>query len=200
MKEYKIHLLWDKKDYKRKITSDVIFNITGEKGSGKSYFGNMMDESNRCIVIHLDSIFIKDGIKKHDTSYEIRKILEKKYGEELDPDKYFESNYYNDIVEYVKNKNKKAYIEGIQLADVKDISILKGRVVIKRTGVLKSFLRTIRRDYHNEYFMNEEIKRHGKFKAKFVRLRKVIKRRKKIFKTYHNIEKFIKRVDEYNRK
>ena len=32
--EHKINLLKDKEDYKRELTKDKIFNITGEKGSG----------------------------------------------------------------------------------------------------------------------------------------------------------------------
>ena len=44
--------------------------------------------------------------------------------------------------------------------------------------------------------MKKEIELHGKL-AKITRLFKVIKRRKKIFKTYHYIEKFIERVDEF---
>ena len=99
------------------------------------------------------------------------------------------------IIKYIGNKE--GYIEGGSIAEIHDISIIKGTVIVKRTGVFKCFIRTIKRDYHNEYFMNEEIKKHGKFIAKFTRLHKVIKRRKKIFKTYHNIEDFINRLEKY---
>ena len=43
-KESKLYLFRDRSDYIKVITSDNIFNVTGEKGSGKSFFGNMKDE------------------------------------------------------------------------------------------------------------------------------------------------------------
>jgi len=194
MKNNKICLFRDRDDYIKEITKDKVFNITGEKGSGKSYYGNKKDINNN-IVIHLDPIFMPLGSKEHSDSSKVREILVHKFGDKINPDKYFEKDYYKEIVKYIGNKE--GYIEGGSIADIKDISIIKGTVIVKRTGVLKCFIRTIKRDYHNEYFMNEEIKKHGKFIAKFSRLHKVIKRRKKIFKTYHNIEDFIYRLEKY---
>ncbi len=194
MKNNKIYLFRDRDDYVKKITKDNIFNITGEKGSGKSYFGDMKDVDKN-VVIHLDPVFLPVGSKEHGDSSKVREILIHKYGDKINPDKYFEKDYYKDIIKYIGNKE--GYIEGGSIAEIQDISIIKGTVIVKRTGVLKCFIRTIKRDYHNEYFMNEEIKKHGKFIAKFSRLHKVIKRRKKIFKTYHNIEDFINRLEEF---
>jgi hypothetical protein len=194
MKNNKIYLFRDRDDYVKKITKDNIFNITGEKGSGKSYFGDMKDVDKN-VVIHLDPVFLPVGSKEHGDSSKVREILIHKYGDKINPDKYFEKDYYKDIIKYIGNKE--GYIEGGSIAEIQDISIIKGTVIVKRTGVFKCFIRTIKRDYHNEYFMNEEIKKHGKFIAKFTRLHKVIKRRKKIFKTYHNIEDFINRLEKY---
>ena len=193
-KESKIYLFKDRKDYIKKLTDDKVFNITGEKGSGKSYFGSTKDVDKN-IVIHLDPVFMPEGSKEHDDSSKVRKLLIDKYGEDLNPDKFFEKEYYNEIVKYIRDRD--GYIEGGSIGEIQDISIIKGTVIVKRTRVFKCFRRTIKRDYHNEYFMNEEIKKHGKFIAKFTRLHKVIKRRKKIFKTYHNIEDFIERLESY---
>lgn len=194
MKNNKIYLFKDRDDYVKIITKDNIFNITGEKGSGKSYFGDMKDVDKN-VVIHLDPVFLPVGSKEHGDSSKVREILIHKYGDKINPDKYFEKDYYKEIIKYIGNKE--GYIEGGSIAEIQDISIIKGTVIVKRTGVFKCFIRTIKRDYHNEYFMNEEIKKHGKFIAKFTRLHKVIKRRKKIFKTYHNIEDFINRLEKY---
>ena len=194
MKNNKIYLFKDRDDYVKKITKDNIFNITGEKGSGKSYFGDMKDVDKN-VVIHLDPVFLPVGSKEHGDSSKVREILIHKYGDKINPDKYFEKDYYKEIIKYIGNKE--GYIEGGSIAEIHDISIIKGTVIVKRTGVFKCFIRTIKRDYHNEYFMNEEIKKHGKFIAKFTRLHKVIKRRKKIFKTYHDIEDFINRLEKY---
>ena len=154
-----------------------------------------MKDVDKNVVIHLDPVFLPVGSKEHGDSSKVREILIHKYGDKINPDKYFEKDYYKEIIKYIGNKE--GYIEGGSIAEIQDISIIKGTVIVKRTGVFKCFIRTIKRDYHNEYFMNEEIKKHGKFIAKFTRLRNVIKRRKKIFKTYHIIEDFIERVENY---
>ena len=195
-KESKIYLFKDRQDYIKKITEDNIYNITGEKGSGKSYFGNGKDNLEECVVIHLDPVFTVEGNPKHDYSTEVRNLLLDNFGSPLLPDKYFEEKYYPIIVDYLKNSQKEGYIEGGSLAEIKDISQIKGVVIVKRTGVFKCFLRVLKRDYHNEYFMKEAIQKYGKL-GKFMRLKNVIKRRKKIFKTYHEIEKFIERLELY---
>lgn len=196
--ESKIYIFRDRPDYIKKITNDDIFNITGEKGSGKSFFGNMKDEENNCVVVHLDSVFIPSGSREHNYSKEVRNLLIEKFGEDLRPDISFEKDYYNEIINYIKNKRKTGYIEGGSIAEISDISNIVGTIVVKRTGVLKCFFRTIKRDYHNNYFMEQEIKLHGKF-AKITRLYKVIKRRKKILKSYHSIEQFIEKLEKYER-
>ena len=194
-KESKIYLFKDRNDYIKKITNDNIINITGEKGSGKSYFGINNDIEDN-IVIHLDIVFSPLGNKEHNDSLKVRKLLLDKYNN-LDIDKYFEEKYYKDIVKYLNKTNKKCYIEGGSISEIEDISIIKGTIIVKRTSVIKCFNRTIKRDYNNKYFMEEERKKH-KYIYKITRLYKVIKRRIKIFKEYKNIELFIDRIEKIN--
>lgn len=195
-KESKIYIFKDKADYIKEITKDNIFNVTGEKGSGKSFFGNLKDNDDNCVVIHLDPVFEPFGSKEHDYSKEIRDLLIDRYGEVLKSNIEFEEKYYNIIIEYLKKKKKTGYIEGGSISEIQNVSNLVGTVIVKRTGIFKCFFRTVKRDYNNEYFMKQEIKLHGKF-AKITRLYKVIKRRKKIFKSYHSIEQFIDRLEKY---
>ena len=194
-RESKIYIFKDRPDYIKKITDDNIFNITGEKGSGKSFFGNLKGKENNSVVIHLDPIFMPAGSNEDNHSKKVRAMLISNFGKNLNDDLYFEEKYYPIIIDYLKNKNKNGYIEGGSIAEINNISKILGTVVIKRTGILKCFLRTIKRDYKNEYFMKKEIELNGKF-AKITRLYKVIKRRKKIFKTYHHIESFIERLEK----
>lgn len=197
-KESKIYLFKDKEDYIKVITEDNIYNITGEKGSGKSYFGNMKDNDEMCAVIHLDPTFTPEGSKYHDYSSKIRKRLIDKYGEDLNPYKSFESEYYDEIIEFLKSINKESYIEGGSISEIQNISKIVGTIVVKRTGVLKCFLRVLKRDYHNDYFMKISIEKHGRL-GKIYRFKDVIKRRKKIFTSYHQIEDFIERIENYNK-
>lgn len=187
----KIHLFRDREDYIKELTKDNVFNVTGEKGSGKSYFG--ISKEKDYIVVHLDPVFTPEASEDSEYSKEIREYLIDKYGEITDSEF---SKYYKDIIKYLDKYNKIICIEGGSIAEVEDLSILKGTVIVKRTGIFKCFIRVINRDYHNKYFMDLEKKKH-KYFYKIVRLRNVIKRRKKIFKSYHLIEDFIKKLDNY---
>ena len=47
----------DKEPYIKDITDDRIINLTGESGSGKSYFSNKYINDNNYIVIDTDIVF-----------------------------------------------------------------------------------------------------------------------------------------------
>ena len=55
----------------------------------------------------------------------------------------------------------------------------------------------MKRDYPIKYFMNQEIEKHGKILGRFYRLKNIIKRRKNIFKIYHEIENIIDALETY---
>ena len=87
------------------------------------------------------------------------------------------------------------YIEGNVIYDIEPITKLKGTVIVKRTGVLKCFLRAVFRDYPTSYFLKLEIEKHGPIIGRISRLKNIIKRRKSIFKEYHRIEKDIEELE-----
>ena len=142
----KLSLLIDKKDYIKRITEDDVVNIIGLKGSGKttSVVEYLNDDSY--IVVNCDALLeLPENNRKEDKLlFEIRKKLFKKHGE-IKTNKEF-IDCYNDIVSYAKNKNKKLLIEGNLVLEINPISKLKGTVIIKRTGIIKCFIRTIKRD------------------------------------------------------
>lgn len=191
----KLSLLIDKKDYIKRITEDDVVNIIGLKGSGKttSVVEYLNDDSY--IVVNCDALLeLPENNRKEDKLlFEIRNKLIKKYGE-IKTNKEF-IDCYNDIVSYAKNKNKKLLIEGNLILEINPISKLKGTVIIKRTGIIKCFIRTIKRDYPNKYFLDLEIEKYGKILGRFSRLKNIIKRRIKIFKERKDIESIIKELD-----
>lgn len=194
-REDKIFLFRDRPDYVKKITDDDLFNITGEKGSGKSFFGENLD-NNSFYVVHLDSVFIPEGSSFHKESDDVKKMLIKKYGNDLEPERFFCEKYYSDIVNFSLKFGRPVYIEGGNFSDILDVSVIAGTVIVKRTSVIKCFFRVLKRDYKNEYFMKQSIKKYGRL-GKLYRFRDVFKRRIKIFKSYHKIEDFIKRLELY---
>ena len=195
-KDSKIYLFKDRCDYIKKLTDDNVVNIIGTKGSGKTTSSLKYINDDNYIVINCDRLLElpENNIYEDKELSIIRKMLKDKYGKILEG-KYF-INCYNDIIEYIKYKKKKALIEGNIIQDIEPITLLKGKVIVKRTGIIKCFIRTIKRDYPNEYFMKLEIEKHGKILGKFYRFKNIVIRRKNIFKIYHDIEKIIDELEK----
>lgn len=196
-KESKLYLLKDKKDYIKKITEDDVVNVIGTKGSGKTTSTLKYINDDNYIVINCDRLYEMptDSIVEDKHLTDIKNMLKGKYGKIYEGEEFI--NCYNDILDFIKEKNKKALIEGNVIYDIKPITLLKGTIIVKRTGIIKSFIRTIKRDYPIKYFLNQEIEKHGKILGRFYRLKNIIKRRKNIFKIYHEIESIIGELEEY---
>jgi len=189
----KLYLFKDQDDYVKKLTDDKVINVIGTKGSGKTTSSLKYIEDDDYIVVNLDSLFDSPGANEKDKELpKIRDMLIKKYGYLQDGHDF--TSYYNDIIDYVKKRNKTLLIEGNSLEGM-DLKNLKGKVVVKRTSVFKSFRRSVKRDYKNEYFMNLEKEKH-KHIYKLTRFYKITKRRKKIFKQYKNIEAIIEKLEK----
>ena len=198
MKKEKIYLFKDQKDYVKEITDDDIVNIIGTKGSGKTTATIKYIDDEDYIVVNCDRLLELPGdICKEDIELsKIRKMLIEKYGKIIEGKDFIDSYY--DIILYIKKRKKKAIIEGNLIQDITPITQLKGKVIVKRTGIIKSFIRSVKRDYPNKYFLDKEIEKHGKILGRFYRLKNIIKRRKNIFKYYHNIERIIAELEEFN--
>ena len=189
---HKIYLFKDQKDYMKKKTDDDIVNVIGTKGSGKTT-SSLKYMNDDFIVINCDRLFDLPSNEKEDKELiNIRKMLNDKYGK-LNMDNDF-TNCYNDIIKYILSKNKKGLIEGNVIQDI-NLKELKGTIISKRTATYKSFIRADKRDYHNDYFMNLEKKKH-KYLYKLTRLYKIIKRRKSVFKQAKDIEQIINKIEE----
>lgn len=196
-KESKIYLLRDRKDYIKKLTDDNVINVIGTKGSGKTTSTLKYINDDDYIVINCDRLYEMPTDKIVEDKYltEIKNMLKKKYGKICEGEEFI--NYYNDILDFINKKKKKALIEGNVIYDIKPITLLKGTIIVKRTGIIKCFIRAIKRDYPIKYFLNQEIEKHGKLLGRFYRLKNIIKRRKNIFKTYHEIENIINDLEIY---
>lgn len=142
----KINFYRDKPDLIVKVTDDEITNVTGSVGSGKSTYGKKYWNNDDYVVIGLDSISSDKAMNTlNDEVIELREVLLKKF-KSLNLD---EKEYYEDIVQFIKSKNKKGIIEGGHLMHITDISKFKGTVIVKRTGRLKCYYRSAYRDFKN---------------------------------------------------
>lgn len=197
-REAKIYLFKDREDFIIDLTSDDIVNVIGTKGSGKTTSSLKYINDDNYIVINCDRLLELPSDEIEDKELKnIRKILKEKYSE-IEENKSF-INCYNDIIEYIQNRRKKGLVEGNIIQNIEPITQLKGKVIVKRTGVIKCFFRAVKRDYPNGFFLKDEIKKHGKILGRFYRLKNIIKRRKNIFITYHLIEKEILELEKIKR-
>lgn len=194
-KEYKINFFRDRKDYEKKLTNDEIINIIGSKGSGKTTTSLKYMNDKDYIVINCDGLLELPGGKEHEELSKIRNMLKKKYKTIKDGEEFY--NQYKDIIYYIKKEDKKTLIEGNLIQNITPITKLKGKVIVKRTAKIKCYLRAVKRDYKNEYFMKLELEKYGKFGV-ITRFFKIVKRRKNIFRQCRDIENIIKELEKVN--
>lgn len=183
-----INLFISKEPYVKQLTNDKIINLTGQSGSGKSTYANNNFNSNEYEIIDTDEIF-------NEVRYEKSSGLNKKLGE------YFREKYdtlpnlmndfdliYNEILEYCKNFDKTIVIDCAQFPCVKDISILKGKIIIIRTDIDTCYNRTISRwiNSHKQKGLDYTEEELNKYKE----------RKKGIYLWYKETNNFINKIDE----
>lgn len=188
----KIRMFKDQEDYVKNLTDDEITNIIGTKGSGKTTESLKYINDDDYIVINCDRLLELPCDEKEDKELAvIRELLKEKYGSIKEGENFVDC--YNDIVDYIKNNNKKGLIEGNIIQDINP-ELLKGKIIVKRTAKFNSFKRAVKRDYKNEYFMQLEKEQH-KHLYKVTRFYKITKRRKSVFNQAKEIDEIIKKLE-----
>ena len=156
----------DKEPYIKDITNDKVINLTGESGSGKSYFSNKYIKDENFIVIDTDIVF-NDNISDNKESLEIRELFKDKNKDALIND--FDTCY-TEILNYFKDRNKTIVIDSAQYRNIKDYSILKGKVIVMRTCIDTCYNRCINRfkntkkNYTEEDLENYKNRKLGMYK------------------------------------
>lgn len=178
-----INLFIDKEPYIKQITMDNVINLTGQSGSGKTTYANEQFNSDKYLVIDTDEIFSDDR-------FEHSKGINKKLGE------YFRSKYnkslncgedfdliYKDILDYCKQYDKTIVIDCAQFHCIKDISLLKGKLIVIRTCIDNCYNRAIERYKNaNKNYSREELE---KYKEK----------KKAIYKWYKYTNEFLEKIN-----
>lgn len=168
----------DKKPYMKKLTDDKVINITGESGSGKSYFSDKYIKDDNYIVIDTDIVF-SDKNSDNKASVELRNIFNDKLKD------YLFTNFdefYVRVLEYFKDSDKTIVIDSAQYRNIKDYSILKGQIIVMRTNIETCYERTLNRWKSNNNYNEEE---YQKFSNKKIG----------VFDWYKSLNKFLEEVD-----
>ncbi len=176
-----INLYIDREPYIKNITNDKVINITGESGSGKSYFSDKYLNNDDYIVIDTDTDIVfseKDSNNKE--SVELRNIFKNK------PKDYLIANFdefYLKTLDYFKNSDKTLVIDSAQYRNIKDYSILKGQIIVMRTSINTCYERTLNRWKSKNKYNEEE---YLKFSNK----------KKSMFNWYHTLNKFLENINK----
>lgn len=176
-----------KEPYIKKLTDDKIINLTGQSGSGKSTYACHYFSSEKYEIIDTDDVF-------NEKRFNNATGLNKKLGE------YFRNKYkkipdlgnnfdliYNEIINYCKNIDKTIIIDCAQFHCIKDISLLKGKVIVIRTNIDTCYNRTISR-WINNYEQNGRNYTEEE-------LNKYKERKKSIYKWYKYSNEFIRKLE-----
>lgn len=169
----------DKETFIKQLTSDNVINITGESGSGKSYFSDKYIKDDNCIVIDTDIVF-SDSPSNNKESVELRAIFSDKPKDYLFTE--FD-NFYLKTLDYFKDSDKTIVIDSAQYRNIKDYSVLKGQLIVMRTCVETCYERTLNRWKSKNEFNEEEF---NKFAEK----------KKGMFSWYKSLNRFLEEIDK----
>ena len=173
----------DKDIYSKVLTSDRVINITGESGSGKSYYSKKYMNDDNYVVIDTDVVF---GNAKANNKYEEElhnKVLTKFGSDNSILCTNFDECYLF-MLECLKDVDKTVVIDSAQYRNVKDVNILKGEIIIVRTSIETCYQRCINR-YKERYSdaSTEEIEKYSN-------------KKRAVFKWYYAINRLLERLEK----
>ena len=176
-----ISLTIDKKPYIKNLSMEPIINLTGEAGSGKSFYAQQYMNDPNYIVIDTETIFERfdkaTGINKEYGDY-----IRNKY--DVLPDLFDDfDTCYKDILEYFEGCGKTIVIDSLSFKIMKNVNLLRGKLIVMRTSVDTCYRRCVERFKENHpYATQEEIDNYAR-------------RKKELYKWYLELNDFLDKVD-----
>ncbi|MBE6153855.1 MAG: hypothetical protein E7166_06505 [Firmicutes bacterium] len=177
-----ISITIDKAPFIKEITNEKVLNITGESGSGKSYYSNKYVNDDNYIVIDTDLVF-GDSLTQDKYNLELRELFKHK---EKD---YLIKNFddcYSEILNCFGDIEKTIVIDSAQFRNIKDYSILKGKIIVMRTCVDTCYNRCITRWKNTmKDYTKEELETYSN-------------RKLGMYKWYKSLNKFLENISNYD--
>lgn len=178
----------NKEPYIKKITDDKVINLTGQSGSGKSYYANEHFNNENYVIVDTDEIFSdKRFSKATGINKELGNMFREKYKELPNLTEDFDM-IYDEILDYCKNIGKTIVIDCAVFHTIKDIRKLKGTIIVIRTSIDTCYNRAISRWIDNHKQNNWDYTEDELIKYK--------ERKKKIYDWYKFSNEFIKKIDK----
>ena len=144
----------DKDPYIKQITDEPVVNIAGIVGSGKSFLCKNYREDDNCIVIDTDELY--NSNTKDKNILEIREYLKKENINISDRLSSFD-NLYKAMIDYYQNKGKMVIIDSNDFQYLKDLSLLKGNIMILRTCFNTCYNNCLKKQEENNILSFEEM-------------------------------------------
>ena len=179
-----INLFIDKEPYIKELTKDNIINLTGQSGSGKTTYANKYFKDNKYIIIDTDEIFSENRFKNSTgINRELGEYFRNKYKELPNCGDDFDL-IYKEILDYLKKYDETIVIDCAQFHCIKDISLLKGKLIVIRTCIDNCYNRTIERYKTN----NKDISAYE--------LEKYKEKKRAIYSWYKYSNEFLEEIDK----
>ena len=184
LEEIEISLSVDKEPYIKELSNDKIINLTGQSGSGKTTYANEHFNSEEYLIIDTDEIFSNKRFEKSEgINKELGEYFRNKYKELPNCGDDFDL-IYKEILDYCSIYNKTIVIDCAQFHCIKDISLLKGKLIVIRTCIDNCYNRTIERfKKNNKDYTQEELEAYKE-------------RKKAIYKWYKYTNEFLEKIDK----
>lgn len=171
----------DKEPYVKRISDDLVINLTGESGSGKSTVCESL-VNDVSIVVDTDKVFGK-RVENDEVSLKLYQYLMEKY--KRIPNLFEEFDLcYEAILECFKNSSRLLVIDSAQFRNMKDLSKLKGEVFVMRTCIDTCYQRCL--DRYDKEHTGATMEKKSAYAT----------RKKKIYQWYHSLNQFILKVDQ----
>lgn len=175
-----ISLYIDKEPYIKDLTNDKVINITGESGSGKSYFSDKYIKDDNYIVIDTDVVF-SDRPSDNKESIELRSVFSDQ------PKDFLITNFdefYLKLLDYFKDSDKTIVIDSAQYRNIKDYKILKGKIIVMRKSIDTCYERVLKRWKNTKKnYTDEEYNKYAE-------------RKKGMFKWYKSLNNFLENINK----
>ena len=146
---------------------------------GKSYFSNKYINDDNYIVIDTDILFSNQPSNNKEC-VQLREIFKDK------PKDYLFTNFdefYIKTLEYFNDTSKTVVIDSAQYRNIKDCSILKGKIIVMRTSIETCYERVLNRWKSNmKTYTKEEYIKYAT-------------RKSGMFKWYKGLNKFLKKIN-----
>lgn len=169
----------DKDPFIKDLNIDKVINVTGESGSGKSTYVKKYINDDNYIVIDTDLIFENEKV---DNKYilELRNLFKDKAKD------YMINNFdefYLNILDYFKGIDKTIVIDSAQFRNIRDYSILKGKLIVIRTSIDNCYNRCVERWKENNKNYN------------VVELEKYSNKKSNMFNWYKSLNEFLANIE-----